>query len=215
MARLFPGVAAAVLVVIGFVPSALAEANAQGVLHQTDGDAVARSGTEVAGTDANTDDVEPAAPRAFRCDGTDPYFFEELQKAGRVGYGETWDETLCNEGVEVYADGATSRWRALRTPKGAQKTSNQDQMLALVMPAVAVGGMGAVFLAAAALAASARLRRRVVLEVPCPSCSASLPIAVDDVSAHHLFCPMCGAACAVDVRGRGKEASAVARLLVS
>jgi hypothetical protein len=155
------------------------------------------------------------APResGFRCDGTDPFFFDELEKAGAVGYGETWDEHLCDEGVETYAEGATGRWKALRAPKRPPKASDEDQMLALVMPLFAIGGIGAIFLAASGLAAASRLRKRVILEVPCAACAAPLPIAVDDKSAHQLFCPMCGAANAVDVEGKGKTATATARLL--
>jgi hypothetical protein len=152
-------------------------------------------------------------PSGYRCDGTDPFFFEELERAGDVGYGETWDETLCDEGVAIYAEGATSRWKAFRTPRRPPRPSDEEQMLALVMPMFAVGGLGALFLAAAALAAASRLRKRVVLEVPCPSCEAPLPIPVDDTAAHQLFCPLCGAACAVDVEGRGARATARARLL--
>lgn len=149
----------------------------------------------------------------FRCDGTDPFFFEELEKAGTVGYGETWDERVCDEGVELYAEGANARWKALRSPRKPLRASDEDQMLALVMPMFAVGGIGAIFLAAAALAAASRMKKRVVLEVPCPACDTALPIAVDDESAHQLFCPMCGAACAVDVAGKGRGATARARLL--
>lgn len=156
--------------------------------------------------------VAPAGS-GFRCDGTDPFFFEELEKAGDLGYGETWDETLCDEGVEMYAEGTTSRWQAFRAPRRPPRVSDEDQMLALVMPMFAVGGIGAIFLAAAALAAASRLKKRVVLEVACPSCDAPLPIPVDDESAHKLFCPLCGAACAVDVTGKGKNATARARLL--
>lgn len=154
-----------------------------------------------------------AASSGFRCDGTDPFFFEELEKAGTLGYGETWDETLCNEGVELYAEGVTGRWKAFRQPRRPPRPSDEDQMLALVMPMFAIGGLAAVFLAAAAVAAVSRLKKRVVLDVPCPACAAPLPIPVDDESAHRLFCPMCGVACAVDVEGRGSGATARARAL--
>ena len=142
----------------------------------------------------------------LRCDGTDPQLFEEMQKNGTLGYGETWDEHTCDQGVDTFAEGADARWAKMRTPR-KHVVSAEDQMLALIMPMAAVGGLGAIFLGAAAVAAVTRMRRRIVLEVACPSCEAPLPIAVDDKS-HELFCPMCGAACRVEVTGKGKAARA-------
>lgn len=147
----------------------------------------------------------------FRCDGTDPFFFEELKSSGTLGYGETWDETLCDEGLEIYGEGANSRWRAFKQKRPYKNPENQ--MLALVMPMFAMGGMAAVLLGASALAFASRMKKRVVLNVPCPACDTELPIAVDDESARNLFCPACGAACAIDVQGKGKSATAHARLL--
>lgn len=151
------------------------------------------------------------ADDGFRCDGTDPFFFDELNKAGTLGYGETWDETLCDEGLAIYGEGANSKWRAFKQKRPYKNA--EDQMLALVMPMVAMGGMAAVFLAASALAFASRMKKRVVLAVPCPACDTVLPIPLDDESARSLFCPACGAACAIDVEGKGKLATARARLL--
>lgn len=151
------------------------------------------------------------ASEATRCDGTDPFFFEELKNAGTLGYGETWDETLCDEGFEIYGEGATSKWRAFKQKRPYKNP--EDQMLALVMPLVAMGGLAAVLLGASALAFASRMRKRIVLNVPCPACDTELPIPVDDESARKLFCPACGAACQIDVEGKGKSATARARQL--
>lgn len=147
----------------------------------------------------------------LRCDGTDPFFFEEMKNAGTLGYGETWDETICDQGLAVYGEGATSRWQAFKQKRPYKNP--EDQMLALVMPMFAMGGIAAVFLAASGLAFASRLRKRIVLEVACPACETGLPIPLDDKSARNLFCPACGAACAIDVVGKGKQATATARLL--
>ena len=154
---------------------------------------------------------EARAQEGFRCDATDPFFFEELNKAGTLGYGETWDETLCDEGLAVYGEGATSRWQAFKQKRPYKNP--EKQMLALVMPMVAFGGVAAVLLGASALAFATRMKKRVVLDVSCPACDAALPIVADDVSTHQLFCPVCGAGCAIDVQGKGKQATARARLL--
>lgn len=47
----------------------------------------------------------------FACDGTDPFLLSELDEAMRsgVGYGETWDETVCNRGNLVLGEGVRSR----------------------------------------------------------------------------------------------------------
>lgn len=161
--------------------------------------------------------AQPAVPYtkrapslSFRCDGTDPFFFEELEQAGSVGYGETWDETICDDGVEVYADGATSRWKAWRR-KPSLKRSAEDQALALVLPLVAFGSVTAVLLGAAAVAAATRLRRSPSLTAACPACANELPISVDAGRTQHMFCPMCGAPCSVDVVGKGASMRAEAR----
>jgi len=147
----------------------------------------------------------------FRCDGQDAFFFRELEAAGTVGYGETWDSHICDEGVSIYAPGVTSRWPDWKAKPRAP--TKEEQMYAMLMPVVAMGLFVACFGLAALIALVARTRRDVVLAVPCPKCSAELPIAVGDQSARAMFCPMCGAACAIDVRGRGRSASAVARAL--
>jgi hypothetical protein len=146
----------------------------------------------------------------FRCDGTDPFFFDELQRAqaDRVGYGETWDERTCDEGAEIYAEGSTSQWRALKRKK--IRATDEEQALALVLPMVSFGGLAAVALAAAVLALAARLRRVSVLQAPCPACGAELPVEAREHT-EHMFCPMCGAPCIVEVRGKGAHTTAIAR----
>lgn len=147
----------------------------------------------------------PAAPaRTFRCDGTDGYFFDELNKAGTVGYGETWDATICSEGAAVYAEG-DRRHRELRRTR--RPVSADEQALAMVVPLSVGGGLAAIVGAAALLGAFTRLRRRIVLEAPCPHCSAPLPVEAGEGDTQ-LFCPMCGVACAIVVQGRGRAATA-------
>jgi hypothetical protein len=154
-----------------------------------------------------------AEEHEFHCDGTDPFFFAEMADAGTLGYGETWDEHVCDEGADTFAPGADSRWKKMRTPR-VFRVSPEDQMLALVMPMAAVGGLGAIFLAAGAIAAVGRMKKRVVLEVACPSCDAPLPVPVDDAKAGDsgrelgMFCPMCGTACRVAVEGKGADVAA-------
>lgn len=146
-----------------------------------------------------------AGARPFRCDGTDPFFFAEMDGAGKVGYGETWDSRVCDEGVAVYAEGATSRWAAFKRPR--RPATDDEQALALVLPITVGGGLALIFGVAGVLSLVNRLRRRVVLEAPCPSCSAALPVEASE-GGTQLFCPMCGAACAIVIQGRGKTAHA-------
>ena len=149
-------------------------------------------------------DAAARAPRAFRCDGTDAFFFDELNRAGTVGYGETWDAAVCNEGAAVFAEG-DRRWRDLRRTR--RPVSQDEQALAMVVPLTLGGGLTLIVGAAALLGLVTRLRRRTVLEAPCPSCTASLPVEASE-GGTQLFCPMCGAACAIVVQGRGRAATA-------
>lgn len=142
--------------------------------------------------------------RAFRCDGTDAFFFHELERAGTVGYGETWDAALCDEGAAVYAEGDARLRSAKRTRRPATK---DEQALAMVVPLTVGGGLAVILGAAAALGVLSRMRRRLVLEAPCPACAAPLPVEASERGTQ-LFCPMCGAACAIVIQGRGSTASA-------
>ena len=153
-----------------------------------------------------------AQGRDLRCDGADEQLFGEMKQAGETGYGETWDEKTCNQGRVIYtpgvaeAGGGPFRYRSKRQ-------AQEQQALALVLPLVVVGGLAVAFAAAAAFAYVMRLKKRTVLQIPCPECDAGLPIDADAGHAQHLFCPLCGAPCLVDVTGRGKTAAATARVL--
>lgn len=155
-------------------------------------------------TEATAPGAPTAASRPFRCDGTDGFFFDELQRAGKVGYGETWDATVCDEGAAVYAEGDARLRSVKRTRRPATK---DEQALAMVVPLTVGGGLTFIVGAAAVLGWLGRLRRRVVLEAPCPACSAALPVEAGE-GGTQLFCPMCGAACAIVIQGRGRAASA-------
>jgi hypothetical protein len=162
-----------------------------------------------ASTNAPTAPTERAS---LHCDGTNEELFNSLHKgeADRVGYGETWDEHVCDEGTDTYAAGATSRWAALRSPRHFQATP-EDQFLALVGPVVVLGGIGVMLFGAFMVALVGRLRRAAVISVACPACAAELPITVDKSGEQGMFCPMCGAGCTVRVYGRGKTATASAQ----
>lgn len=169
--------------------------------------AIGFSGTAIADASATAQDAS-----GFRCDGTDPFFFEEMNKAGMVGYGETWDESICDQGLAVYGEGASSKWKAFKYKRPYRKSA-EDQMLALVVPMVAAGAFAAVFAASSLLAFASRMKKRIVLSVPCPACAAELAIALDDEAGRQLFCPSCGAACGIEITGTKKDATATARLL--
>jgi hypothetical protein len=137
---------------------------------------------------------------ALLCDGTDAALLAELDEAMRtgIGYGETWDETICNQGTAVAGFAAPH-------PKRRPKSSGEEQFLALVMPMVAFGGLGFAVVVAAIFGFIARSKKTIVKDVPCPHCDTVLPITLDG-SSIHLFCPACGKGCLLEVRGRGKDA---------
>lgn len=136
----------------------------------------------------------------FHCDGKDEALFEEMKKSGAVGYGETWDATVCDQGLEVYAEGTTSRWAAFK-PKKRRLTAEQE-MLGNLVPVSGAIALGFVGVAAGLMAlVSRRARKTKVVEAPCPSCGTKLPILVDDPSTHGLFCPVCGTGSYAEIKG--------------
>ncbi len=142
---------------------------------------------------------EPESTR-FHCDGQDPFFLDELKNADGTGYGETWDGSVCDQGVEVYAEATTSRWAAFR-PKKRRLTAEQE-MLGNIVPVGGAVTFGLVAGAAGLMAlVSRRSRKSRVVEAPCPSCATKLPIVLDDPASHGLFCPVCGTGSYADVKG--------------
>lgn len=148
-------------------------------------------------------------PPSFHCDGTDPALFQEMLEAGYIGYGETWDHDTCGQGATVYAAGAT-QWADMR-PKWslAARPKIDAEFYATVFPAVAFGGMGALFAVAWLLAFMQRRRRVRVAHLACPACSVKMTVTLDDPSLRNQFCPACGASCVVVGEGH-RPADAVA-----
>jgi hypothetical protein len=137
----------------------------------------------------------------FHCDGKDAALFEEMKASGTVGYGETWDATVCDQGLEVYAEGTTSRWSVFQPKK--RRLTKEQEMLGNLVPATGAVALGVVGAAAGLMAlVSRRARRSRVVEAPCPGCGAQLPILLDDPSSHGLFCPVCGTGSYADVTGK-------------
>jgi hypothetical protein len=171
---------------------------------------------------ANEDDVNGWV---FRCDGTDEALLREFDEAfrTRVGYGETWDESICNQGLMVVGDGvrvgprkkkvappapAAAPAAAPALPKGPPTLEQRmnDQFFALAIPAMAgVAGVFAIVVAAL-IGLFLRLKKQVVVDVACPACPTSFPFVVGEST--QLFCPACGAACRVDILWNGKLARA-------
>lgn len=137
----------------------------------------------------------------FHCDGRDPAFFQELREAGFVGYGETWDFHTCDEGSDVYAPGATARWRAWRSPQVKRARARDLSFYAVFFPFIACGALGAIFGGAYAIAALRRRRSPARLAFSCTECAFTLDVPADDPALRSLFCPACGGACRVGAPG--------------
>lgn len=141
---------------------------------------------------------------AFHCDGKDAFLFEEMKAAGTVAYGETWDHTTCDQGVEVYAEGTTSRWQAFkpRFVRDGRRITAQQAYYANLVPIGGALALGVVGLGAGLMAlASRRARRSRVVDAPCPGCATPLPIVLDDPASRGLFCPRCGTGSWAEVSG--------------
>lgn len=167
----------------------------------------------------------------FHCDGTDPWLLSELDEAMRsgVGYGETWDETVCNQGNLVLGEGvrpvkprrdpavaaATSPPPVSTPPPPPEKPAltplqqrMQDQYFAIFIPVFTLFSVGLAALVAAVIVFFLRRRKQVVVAVGCPSCRTEIPFVVGEMPT--LFCPACGNACRVDVDLAGGQAVAAA-----
>ena len=166
----------------------------------------------------------------YACDGTDEFLLAEVDEAFRtgIGFGETWDENVCDEGLlSVYANSAagraTARWPAWRKPKvepaprapmlsaeAALAKRMEDQFFALAMPMFGAVAFAFAAAIAALISVFLRLRKQIVIDVACPNpaCKTALPFVVGD--ALSIFCPRCGGACRVDLHGSGKATTATA-----
>lgn len=164
------------------------------------------------------------------CDGTDGELLAEVDEAFRtgIGYGETWDETICNDGLLIYGQGIRrfrtieerrAAWEARQAAAeafanevGADGLTNRqrDEMahkvdqrfLAMLIPVVGLGMFAIAGLVAGAIIVFLRARKTMVLDVTCPSCTMVMPYVVGEDS--HLFCPACGTPCRVDIAYEGK-----------
>jgi len=168
----------------------------------------------------------------FHCDGTDPWLLSELDEAMRtgIGYGETWDETVCNQGNLVLGEGVRPA-KPRRDPAAAAASTPapaatpaapvpekpvltplqqrmQDQYFAIFIPVFTLFSVGLAALVAAVIVFFLRRRKQVVVAVGCPSCRTEIPFVVGEMPT--LFCPACGNACRVDVDLAGGQAVAAA-----
>lgn len=203
------------VILVGLILSASASAGETG-------DAVATPAVAAAGVVDAVGGGVVGEPDVYDCDGQDEFLLREIDEAFKsgIGLGETWDETVCEEGLlSVYAEGANRRWPDLRRrplppkkPKAPDKTPEElkadNQFFALAMPIFAVGACGFTLAMAALIGVFLRLRKQIVLDVACPTCKTPVPFIVGERP--HLFCPRCGGACRVDVTGVGKATTATA-----
>lgn len=146
--------------------------------------------------------VPAAADGGWRCDGTNASFFEEVEAAGWTGFGETWDwDTYCknDNAREIFASGATRRWRKMRPQWSRLAAPKFDQeFYSKVFPAIAFGAIGLIFVIAWGMGVLHRRRKTRVVDLACPSCSAEIPVNLDDPAASGgVFCPTCGTMCSV------------------
>ena len=91
--------------------------------------------TTLAGFAANADDTA----WRFQCDGTDPWLLAELDEAMRtgIGYQETWDESICNDGNIVLGEGVRVRARAKAPASSSSSTGSPASTDAAGVPGAA------------------------------------------------------------------------------
>ena len=84
--------------------------------------------SSAASSDDTADDPDDGDAPSFACDGTDPALLRELDEAfrTRIGFGETWDESICNQGYVV--SGGTRELRRRRPAPAASPTATTASM---------------------------------------------------------------------------------------
>lgn len=133
--------------------------------------------------------------QSLRCPGDNAAYFEEVQANGWVGFGETWDFDVCDEGLEIYAEGANSRWRAMRPVLANKKPStlglDADDILfySTALPYGAFGTLGLVFVIAWIASILSRRRQAPSVVVTCGGCGRGVPVRPEEGG---VFCPACG-----------------------
>ncbi|MCP4503085.1 MAG: hypothetical protein GY822_24370 [Deltaproteobacteria bacterium] len=152
----------------------------------------------------------------FRCPADNPAWWQEAKEGGWEGYGETWDLHTCEEGNQFFFPGTVGRWRPYLRPivmnvRPSGKPIDVE-FYSVLLPTVAFGSIGLVAFLAWLLAMFTRKKKLALVEVPCPSCGLTVPVAVDEKKEKTLFCPGCGGASFV-VKGHGKKAEVEVHIL--
>jgi len=139
-----------------------------------------------------------------RCPGDNAAYFEEIQANGWVGFGETWDFDVCDEGFEIYAEGANSRWRAMRPVLANKKPQTlgldaEDILFySTALPYGAFGTLGLVFVIAWIASLLSRRRQAPTVVVTCTGCQRGVPVRPEEGG---VFCPACGTVALVGLTG--------------
>ena len=131
----------------------------------------------------------------FRCPGTDPFFFEEMDKNGWVGFGETWDLSQCNQGNSVYAENDKHHWAAFRLRMVAPIDEKDVAFYSVAFPILAFGSIGMIFVLAWLLAFIQRRRRVKMKVVFCTGCPYEMVMPESMTKTDSGFCPSCGDGC--------------------
>ena len=148
--------------------------------------------------------IEPSSTTAgLRCPGDNPAYFDEIQENGWVGFGETWDFDVCDDGVAIYAEGANRRWRAMR-PKLANRPAMPASPIdaadilfySTALPYGAFGTLGLVFVIAWIVSLLQRKKQAPTVVVTCTGCHRGVPVRPEEGG---VFCPACGTVALVDI----------------
>jgi hypothetical protein len=82
----------------------------------------------VAAAHEDVDDADAEDGWQYPCDGTDPALLREIDEAfrTRIGYGETWDESICNQGTLVGGGTSAMRRRRVASPPSVAAAATGD-----------------------------------------------------------------------------------------
>ncbi len=142
------------------------------------------------------------------CDGDDPFFMRELQDAPLLGLGETWDASLCDQGLRVKSNMTTGDLPDFGLmPKvilPLPTSRFETRFYSSVVPVVSFGSLFVAVIIAAILYLLSRRKEPLAGQATCTACQAKYTLVRGDPLLRNQFCPACGGVLSIHLHQKMK-----------